>query len=366
MRCKNSFTLKIAAKVARIAEKRKAIWKFVANIYISGPEKSMNPPSMILRLPIFIALLYCLLHGNAVSAQPDTVKIGAYINDIYDIDLSAQSFSAEFWVWFNYSNPALHPQESMELLNAKSFDCPNVFTRSVQEKNMQWCEKKYIATLKKEWDIRNFPFDAQKMTIELEEGVMDTQSLVYLPDYENSKLDSSIQLGNWKIKSFEINSQSRPYQSNFGDPRLSETKSAYTHLDLNIHLQRKAWGLFFSLFTGMYVAFLISWIVFFIEPHYVDPRFGLSVGGLFASVGNKYIVDSELPQTTSFTLVDKLYIITYISLLMCIILSVVSLRLWGSGKKAQSKRFDTIARRVILGLYVLANVLIVWCAASGA
>ena len=37
------------------------------------------------------------------------------------------------------------------------------------------------------------------------------------------------------------------------------------------------------------------------------PRFGLQCGCPFAVIGNKYIIDSALPESTSFTLVDTLH-----------------------------------------------------------
>ena len=71
-------------------------------------------------------------------------------------------------------------------------------------------------------------------------------------------------------------------------------------------IERDAWGLFMKIFIGMYIAFLIAIISFTPHPSELEPRFGLPVGGLFAAVGNKYIIDSLLPESSSFTLVDTL------------------------------------------------------------
>ncbi len=57
----------------------------------------------------------CLVSGAAVvplpalraQTPPDTVKIGAFVNDIYDINLNEKSFSIQFWVWFNYRKSEL-------------------------------------------------------------------------------------------------------------------------------------------------------------------------------------------------------------------------------------------------------------------
>jgi len=314
-------------------------------------------------LPLLILLSTFWLPTSGF-AQADTVSVGVFVKDIYDLNLSEQSFSAQFWVWFNFSNGALNPLESVEIPNAKEFSNPNDFTDTIPKKNLYWYGKSYTAVLKKEWDIRRFPFDDQKMTIELEESDHDTESLVYVADKANTQLDAGLSLSNWEITRFEIIAGAKQYNSTFGDPELAEA-SAYAHAELNVYIKRKSLGLFFSLFTGMYVAFFISWLVFFIHPKFVDPRFGLSVGGLFAAVGNKYIVDSVLPQSTTFTLVDKLHIITYFFLLLCIVLSVISLRLWNLGKEPVSARFDRWAWKVILLLYLLANALLIWGANRG-
>lgn len=288
-----------------------------------------------------------------LNAQPDTVKMGVFLNDIYDINLSEQSFSAQFWVWFNYRNPELKPLETLEITNAKSLENSLDFTE--QKEGIVWAGRKVDAVIKKDWDIRRFPFDEQVMRIELEESGQDIGVLVYEADRSNTKLDTSLTLSNWTIERFELSAGAKKYDTTYGDPTLSEG-SEYARATLSIFIRRQSWGLFFSLFTGLYVAFFISSLVFFIDPIEVDPRFGLSVGGLFAAVGNKYIVDSILPQSTTFTLVDKLHILTYIFLLLNIVLSVISLRIWKSGKEITSARFDRRAYFAIVASYLVINV----------
>ena len=308
-----------------------------------------------------LVLFFCLPSLTA-SAQPDTVKIGAFVNDIYDINLSEKSFSAQFWVWFNYQNPDLHPLETLEIPNAKEVDYSLAF---VEEKNgTQWASKKVHALIKKDWDIRRFPFDEQRLSIELEESNLDIKSLVYVADTGNTRLDEQLVISNWKIENFEIASGGKKYNTTYGDPNLSDS-SAYPRATLTLFIKRKSWGLFFSLFTGMYVAFFIAALVFFIDPIDLDPRFGLSVGGLFAAVGNKYIVDSILPQSTTFTLVDKLHILTYLFMLLCIVLSVISLRIWKNGKAAKSRRFDQRSYFWIMTIYVVVNTWLIYSASCG-
>lgn len=305
---------------------------------------------------LFAGLLLAglLFYSRSIAAQhPDTVKIGAFINDIYDINLSEKSFSVQFWLWFNYKNGDLKPLETLEIPNAKEVEYKLDFTE--KKGNAFWAGKKVNAVIKKDWDIRRFPFDEQQMRIEFEESNSDSRDMVYVTDTANTKIDPGLSLSNWDIERFELASGTKKYDTTYGDPTLSGT-SSYPSASLTVFIKRKSWGLFFSLFTGLYVAFFISSLVFLIDPVDVDPRFGLSVGGLFAAVGNKYIVDSILPQSTTFTLVDKLHILTFVFLLLCIVLSVVSLRIWKNGQEARSARFDRRAYLLIVSAYVLVNI----------
>ncbi|MBO9572470.1 MAG: hypothetical protein J7497_09710, partial [Chitinophagaceae bacterium] len=111
-----------------------------------------------------------------------------------------------------------------------------------------------------------------------------------------------------------------------------------------------------KMFLGMYIAFLISWICFFIHADSMDSRFGLSVGSLFAVIGNKYIIDSALPESSSFTLVDTLHGLTLFCILAVASATVYSLRLVKKNKHAEADRFDKLMAVLVLVFYVALNI----------
>ncbi len=322
------------------------------------------------RLYYVLLLLVFGLHLPAQTPAPDVVRVGAYINDIYDVNLSDKSFSVQFWVWFNYdslalrSDDTLRPLATLEIPNAKEVESDLGFTEAAGAQGI-WASKKIRAIMKKDWNIRHFPFDEQALQIELEDSNNDAKRMLYQADTTNTKLDPRLSLTNWQVTHFDFSTGTKTYNTTYGDPSLSGN-SVYPHASLNITIARKSqWLLFWSLFTGLYVAFFISSLVFWIDADQVDPRFGLSVGGLFAAVGNKYIVDSILPQSTTFTLVDKLHILTYFFLLLCIILSVISLRIWKAKSPEQSQRFDRRVFWTVVPVYVAINLWLVCMAAFG-
>ena len=88
----------------------------------------------------------------------------------------------------------------------------------------------------------------------------------------------------------------------------------------------------------------------------MDSRFGLSVGSLFAVIGNKYIIDSSLPESTSFTLVDTLHGLTLFFIFAIITATTYSLLLVKQNKVRKAFKFDMIAAQVVLVAYLLLNI----------
>jgi hypothetical protein len=123
--------------------------------------------------------------------------------------------------------------------------------------------------------------------------------------------------------------------------------------------------LFLKMFMGMYVAFLIGYICFYIDHSSFDSRFSLSVGALFAVIGNKYIVESSLPEATTFTLVDSLHGLTLIFIMLTVLATAISLKLTTSSKRFNASRFDIIAAQVLLVIYVSLNIHFIWQAVQG-
>jgi hypothetical protein len=87
------------------------------------------------------------------------------------------------------------------------------------------------------------------------------------------------------------------------------------------------------------------------------------VGALFAVIGNKYIIDSSLPETTSFTLVDTLHGLTLFFILAIITATAYTLKLVNAGKENKARKFDLLIAQVFLFVYLMLNVYFIFAAA---
>lgn len=295
--------------------------------------------------------------GMEASAQSeptlDTVKTGIYITSIHDIDFKQKEYTINLWLWLRYKNKAFNFEKNLEIPQAKTFT--KLYTTIDSSNGNIYMLMKLQCVMKDSWKVENFPFDHQQLWFSIENSQYDASSLVFKPDTLGKNFDPNFALRGWDIDSFNVSTNIKMYETGFGDPALGSAHAEYGTYQVKVNLQRDATGLFWKMFLGMYASFLIAFICFFIHADNIDSRFGLSVGALFAVVGNKYVVESSLPESTSFTLVDLLHGITLFFIFIVITFSVYSLKLVKENKLKQANRFDMFAAVFFLIVYVLFN-----------
>jgi hypothetical protein len=291
------------------------------------------------------------------TIAPDTVKIGTYLISLHDINFHDKEYTMRLWLWMLYSNPKFDFTKQIDVTNAKEIEKPDILLDTINEKI--WLLMQMKCTMKQDWHVHNYPFDQQKLKLIVENTIYDSRSLVYEADTVGSTYAPEVTIEGWEVTDFKVKTGTTNYNTSFGDPKAKKQFSNYGNFEIMINLKRNAVGLFFKLFTGMYIAFLIAMLSFVITPTEADPRFGLPVGALFAAVGNKYIIDSILPEASAFTLVDTLHLLTFIAIFLILAISTFILKLYDKAEKEKATRYNNIAGICLAAAYVIANIVFV-------
>jgi hypothetical protein len=316
-------------------------------------------------LTILIAFIIILFTSSVTNAQqetPDTVYSGVYITSIHDINFKDKEYNVNLWLWLKYKNKKFDFLHNLEVPQAKSVTTS--YSTIDSSDNKIYLLMKLQCVMKDSWAINNFPFDRQKLRFSIENSQFDSKSLVFAADTLGKHFDPRFTLRGWRIDSLDISTGTKIYETGFGDESLKKPHTEYSNFKVRLQIDRDAMGLFWKMFLGMYVAFLIAYMCFYIHTDSIDSRFGLSVGALFAVIGNKYIIDSALPESTTFTLVDTLHGITLLFILSVIICTSYSLKLVKQEKPDKAKRFDLICGQVILAAYLLLNFYFIYGASK--
>ena len=273
------------------------------------------------------------------NSPADTVKVGAYVFSVYDLDFPANKVNVDLYLWYNAKKDSLGLLENLEVINSSEFSKSG----ETDEKRgiISYQTVRLNATIKQEWQVTDFPFDEQKIEIMIEDFDKDNSKLVFAADTIASKIDKKVHVDGWVIKDFGIKTDDHVYETNYGDPDIALNEfSAYSRVVVYFTIEREGKGLFFKLFVGLFISVLISLLTFFINPLDLDPRFGLSVGAIFAAIASQYVITSTLPQNESLTLVDVLHDISFIYIFLCILISTISLHYMKLGKEALSQKLD--------------------------
>ena len=284
-------------------------------------------------------------YAHATSATQ--CYVGAYITSISDIDLRAGTCVVDFWVWFRWRGSDYNPLLSVEVIDG-TIDEKTGEVRKTLADGLQYACQRIRATIRQKWNVCRFPLDTQHIRIALEDTESESDRLVFVPDEAASSVASSVSVPGWTLSCFSIAGLEQTYETNYGDTDLpTGNSSEYSRALLSLALHRPGMGLFFKLFTGLFVALGIALLSIAIRPTDLDPRFGLPVGAMFASIASQYVIASVLPDTTEFTLADQLHVLAVSVIFLAIFESVVSLFLTRAECHQASRKLDAVSLIVL-------------------
>ncbi|MEO5332798.1 MAG: hypothetical protein H7839_12305 [Magnetococcus sp. YQC-5] len=287
--------------------------------------QAMRQLLLNMALPLFFFLSAC----PALANEPESVKVGIFVTDIYAINFADKHFTAQFWAWFNHTQPSFSPKSSIEIPGARRFQLLNIYHE--ERNNAIWDQAKFDATINHAWDTTYYPFDRQTLKLTVELADADAKKLRFVPDTTGSRVSSDLSLAGWQIEKVQIISNDQSYNTAYGDPELHpDGPSRYSRATLEIHMKRHGWRLLFNDFTGFFFAIILAFTSLLVNANrrtivkiIANVKISMANGSLFASVGAAYVLQDRLPMTTSFTLADAIQLTafgtTFISILTILI-----------------------------------------------
>lgn len=278
-------------------------------------------------LLIYALLTLCFVKTTSAAEVKDTLKVGFYVFNIYDIDYKKGTCKLSLFVWA-LSNKKIYELDkyldfSGQVGYNEYLNHEEVIT-DLNSDTLYWSEIELQLEILQEFNANKFPFDKENIELAIEFTNEDSDSITFQVD--NTSILDKIKIPNgWKFAAEpKIKTYITNYPTSFGDPRLDSYK--VNTVGLTYVLARDSLALFLKMFVALFISFLIACSSIFISNDSFEPRFGLIVGGLFGTISNKYITDSFLPESTSLNLSDKLHLLTITYLLIMTIVTIIENR----------------------------------------
>lgn len=186
--------------------------------------------------------------------------MGVYVTSLRDFDPADDSFGIDFWVW-SVDAPGNDQLKKLEFVNAKQLDIRLEWTN--RWGNEEWSRNKVRATVLHDWNLTNFPFDRQTLTVDL--GLSGPDATGYLVDRAGPGIAETIAPDGWRITSFDIERRAVEEATNLGDPSASGG-SNQRHIFVSLGVERESIVGFLKLIAGVYAAILIALLSFLMVP----------------------------------------------------------------------------------------------------
>lgn len=264
---------------------------------------------------IFIVLL---IFSNSIYSQvKDTIRVGVYMDNIYEINYLNSNFKTTFYVWFvsnkelktdNLNNDVTNFLDIDRIVDYKSLLVES-YKQNHNNRTKYYYLNKVNATILNNMDVSKFPFDIQKLKIYLELNTHYKGEYVVILDTKNSKLKPNF-IDKWNVGKIDFKLNSKNWESNFGD--ITKNNYKLDAIDISIPLIRSSWNIYWKLFIVLYISFFLTSLSVFLPNKQSEEKLALIVGSLFTAIGNKYITESYLPISDTFNLSDKLHVITFV------------------------------------------------------
>ncbi len=300
----------------------------------------MRRTNRVVALVAALGFFFLFLLSRPAAAAQEQMTVGIYVTQVANVDLKANSFTTEFWIWFRGPKRATSPLDAFELIDGKVNSKTNVIKKTLAD-GQEYAAARVNATIHRQWDLHQYPFDDHDLLITIEDSDLDVARSVYAPDTASQGIDPDVVVSGWEINGFDSRLETHLYHSNYGDTSISDTaETRYSRYVVSLHAKRKGSARFLKVAFALLIAMLVSWCAFFIRPKDASPRVSVSVGALFAAAAGTVALNSQLPDVPYSTLTDRLVFSCLGMIGLSLLGTVASLSLHYAGKEAAHRRLD--------------------------
>jgi len=301
------------------------------------------------RLIFFTLFLAVSIFMTAAVTEAQTsenateVSVGVWLINVEKVDLAASTFKLDFYLWFRFnpSQISLEEIKEFEFING----APTKYEILAEDGYLEYRIK---GDFFKTFDFTKYPFEDQQLSLQLEHKTLDYTQLVYVPDLEESHIDSEANVAGWSITSFDVDSVEHSY----GDESFSRFVSS-------VILQRPLYSSIFKSVMPIAVITTIALLAFFVSPKNFAQRIGLGVTTLLSAVAFHLSLLSGIPPTGYLTFADKMMIFVYALFLYDLSVSVyimrcVDVKREDAAEKANKKALKILPFLIVAGVALLA------------
>jgi hypothetical protein len=171
---------------------------------------------------------------------------------------------------------------------------------------MSYAER-FDAVLTSTFDLKSFPFDAQKLEVIIHPFTVQEQFVTFVPDqmpvWTTTEFNSYSSLESWQFKSIGFGIGEVANQ--FGTNTMAEAR-------FEIAVQRRYGFYLWKVFLPLLLMVIVSWSVFWFDPAEVSSQVQIAVTTILTIIAFALAISLTLPRVPYLTFADAFFLTCYI------------------------------------------------------
>ncbi|MFA9387892.1 MAG: hypothetical protein ACERIE_07485 [Methyloceanibacter sp.] len=302
---------------------------------------------------------------SPAPSSPAEVIVGAYINDIQQLDFKNNNYTVDLYVWFRWQPPGANPSKSMEFMNRYASDDnlreELIDTPDEMPDGSLYSIIRYEGRFSTKLHLDKYPFDTQLLTVVMEDNITGAADQIYVPDGAHPvTIDPITTLPGFTVGKPTMHITTKVYPTNFGDLKVASAEP-YSRITLTIPVTRPVLAMVFKTFVPILLIVVCASLVFFVRPRYVEGRIGLGITALLTLVALQLTATAPLPDVDYLMMLDKVFLLAYLFIIIALA-RVVATSWYGANPEAEdaTKLADRRWAATLLAIYLVANISVLW------
>jgi hypothetical protein len=296
------------------------------------------------------------------NGEPTIVKLGVFIFDIDEIDDVNQRFSIDLFVVARWKDPRLALPESERNGQTRFMMIDDVWTPKVlllnnrgltpqlregvqvdDLGNMKF-QNRMSGELKVDLEFEQFPFDVQRLPIDIVSYEYTTDEMQFSPDSAIASLQDQFSIEGWHLKQLE------PILGVFEVPHDGSQLPRLTYI---IEAKRDSDYYVLTMLVPMSLIIFMAWTVFWLQPNIVPSRIAISTASIFSLIALGVSIRLGLPKVSYLTKADFFVLGCTLMVFLALGVAVIGSRWANSDRMEQALKMNAIARWVYMLIFVV-------------
>ena len=304
--------------------------------------------------------------------KPMQVTVGAYINQILEINFAEDYFVIDMWLWFrwepaeqgqfSFATEKNYPLETFEITNGQILERSGQLTESkdADGRPFTYQNVRVVAKITQRFNMRPYPAENHALELLVEDSEERIQKVLYVADTEFSQLGAGVKLPGWEVSAKPPEATINAYPTNFGNRTLNNGGyyvSEYSQFRYVIDLRKPVLTSIVKSLWPTFLATIVAILALYLKPG-SGARFDLAIGAIFAIVANKFTITSSIQDAVQFGYSDVIQILSAAIVVLTIAESIWAVRQEERGIRYEDKIRKTDIRfgAVLFGAYLLLVV----------